>query len=422
MKRYGIAICGAGIAGIATAHYLATRFGRDDVVLIDRAPPLSYTSSKSGENFRDYWPQACMAGLSARSIELMEVLASESGGAFGLHYSGYDFVSDSAGSEIFPSAHLRQHDQGGRVEQILDPDLIRARFPYLSASISQVVRIHRAGAFDVNALGMFMLKRARAAGVERLTAHVSHVERCRGGYRLLTESGDACETDTLVLATGPMNQGLAQQLGHDLGTRSYLQRKFVIPDPAGVIPRDMPFTIFADPQHLAWGSADRALVEADADYRWLLEEFPPGLHVKPEPGRGIKLGWAWNREAEEPRWQPADDDDFPNIVLRGACRFIPGLEAYLENVPTPVVQFAGYYTRTPENWPLIGPLDPESRLFTMAALSGFGTMVGCAGGELLARWIVGEDVPWYAAHFHPGRRSNPEIMSEIAAIESDGQL
>ena len=219
-----------------------------------------------------------------------------------------------------------------------------------------------------------------------------------------------------------MNRALAAMLGAEMIIRSFLQRKFIIPDPYKLIPRDMPFTIFADPQHLDWSDEEQKLISADPEYRWLLDEFPAGLHIKPESRRQIKLGWAYNREWEEPAWHSADDIDFPNIALRGATRFIPALARYVDQLPTPVVQFSGYYTRTPENWPIIGPLLEHEGLYTVAALSGYGTMAACAAGELVAKYMAGEALPGYAGHFHPNRYDDPEIMAQIDAIESDGQL
>ena len=45
----------AGIAGVATAYHL-TRQGVTDVVLVDERPPLSLTSDKSTEGYRNWWP------------------------------------------------------------------------------------------------------------------------------------------------------------------------------------------------------------------------------------------------------------------------------------------------------------------------------------------------------------------------------
>jgi len=418
---------------VATAYYLAVKCRQRGVVLIDRLQPLSFTTSKSGENIRDYWPQPCMASLSDRSIELMEELAAESGDAFRLRFSGYDFVSESAGREIFPSQHLLGTDEvntsgpDGRQKpvHIIDRDTIKQAFPWLSAAISQVVHIPRAGTIDVYALGSLMLDRARRAGVEVLQATVSAIHKpASGSFELQLDCNGVAEmlhAEKLILAAGPFTSELAGMLGIELPIENFLQRKIVIRDPLRIVPRDMPFTVFADSQQLNWNDEERELIAADPDYRWLLDEFPAGLHIKPESRDQVKLGWAYNRLPSMPRWEPADDFDFPNIVMRGASRFMPALRAYVEELPTPVVQMAGYYSRTPENWPLIGPLEAEGA-FTVSALSGFGTMAACAAGELCTAWMTDAPLPDYARNFHPGRYSDPGIMTEISNIKSDGQL
>jgi glycine/D-amino acid oxidase-like deaminating enzyme len=49
-----IVICGVGIAGISTAYYLLNKYCKSKVVLVDKNQHLSFTTSKSGENYRDY--------------------------------------------------------------------------------------------------------------------------------------------------------------------------------------------------------------------------------------------------------------------------------------------------------------------------------------------------------------------------------
>ena len=41
---------------------------------IDLSPPLSFTTSKSGENFRDYWPQKRMRDFISDSIHFLKAL------------------------------------------------------------------------------------------------------------------------------------------------------------------------------------------------------------------------------------------------------------------------------------------------------------------------------------------------------------
>ena len=422
MNKPDIIICGAGIAGIATAYYLSTRYGFTNILLVDRDQPMSYTTSKSGENYRDYWPQACMASFAAHSIDLMDEIADSSGNAFDLDPFGYDFISCQEKHEIFPSSHLRDAAHSGQLERISGRECVSNRFSYLADSVEQVVRIRRAGALDVYALGSRMLSLARKAGVHLKTMHIEKIAHRNGNFFVENAAGESLQAGKLVLAAGPMNRGLASILGAELDITSILQRKFVIPDLAAAIPRDMPFTIIADPQHLRWTPEEHELIKDDHEYQWLLDEFPAGLHIKPESTDQVKLGWAYNRLPEEPAWDPPNDFDFPGIVLRGASRYIPALGVYVDQPPTPLVQFSGYYTRTPENWPIIGPLEEYEGLFTVAALSGYGTMTACAAGDLVARWMSGESLPEYARHFHRNRYSDPEIMAEINAIESDGQL
>ena len=74
-----VVICGAGIAGIATAYHLVVKHGLNDVVLVDERPPLSLTSDKSTECYRNWWPGPgdAMVSLMNRSIDIIEELARE---------------------------------------------------------------------------------------------------------------------------------------------------------------------------------------------------------------------------------------------------------------------------------------------------------------------------------------------------------
>ena len=425
MKTTPIAICGAGIAGIATAYYLACKYRQRRIVLVDRLLPLSLTTSKSGENFRELWPQDCMTALMRRSLQLMEGLADEHPGSFELRFSGYDFVSQFNEAEVLPAWELSGAEQSAAYARLTDPTEIQAAKPYLADSIRQVLQVKRAGIMDVQALGQLLLSLAKQAGLDVMTGHISSIQRGAESGFVLNIDGrdrrDRIHAEKLVLAAGPFVPQLAGMLGIELPVQSILQRKIVIPDPDAIIPRDMPFTIFADAQYLNWTDEDKTLLREEAGFRWLLDEFPAGLHIKPEGSGQIKLGWAFNRDPETPSWEVADDVEFPNVVIRGASRFIPALERYVDKLPTPVVEYAGYYTRTSENWPIIGPLD-DTNLFTVAALSGFGTMAACGAGELCADWVMNEVRPSYAGHFHVERYSDAAIREEIASGASDGQL
>ncbi|MCB0064844.1 MAG: FAD-binding oxidoreductase, partial [Caldilineaceae bacterium] len=200
--------------------------------------------------------------------------------------------------------------------------------------------------------------------------------------------------------------------------------KIAVPDPHGVLPRNAPFTIFLDGQRVDWSEEERAFWASDQEYAWLLQHFPGGLHIRPE-GSGdstwIKLGWAINQQAEPPVWSPQGSPEFPELLMRGAARFIPGLASYVGKLPQPLVHYGGYYTKTKENLPLIGPMGMPNT-YVVGALSGYGTMSGCAAGELCAQWVAGSTLPDYAELFSLQRYANPAYQSLLETLEQTGEL
>src|SRR5213076_2699554 len=90
-----VVICGAGIAGIAAAYHLAVRRDVTDVVLVDDRPPLTLTSDKSTECYRNWWPGPgdAMVSVMNRSIDLLEELARESDNVFRMNRRGYLFAT-----------------------------------------------------------------------------------------------------------------------------------------------------------------------------------------------------------------------------------------------------------------------------------------------------------------------------------------
>ena len=90
-----IVIVGAGMAGIAAAYHLAARRAARRVVLIDEREPLTLTSDKGTQAYRNWWPgpDATMLRYMTRSIDLLEEMADESGNAFRLNRRGYVFVT-----------------------------------------------------------------------------------------------------------------------------------------------------------------------------------------------------------------------------------------------------------------------------------------------------------------------------------------
>src|SRR5689334_24437532 len=90
-----VVICGAGIAGIAAAYHLAVRQRVKRVVLIDERDPLTLTSDKGTQAYRNWWPgpDDTMLRLVSRSIDLLEDSAAECGNTFRMSRRGYVFAT-----------------------------------------------------------------------------------------------------------------------------------------------------------------------------------------------------------------------------------------------------------------------------------------------------------------------------------------
>jgi glycine/D-amino acid oxidase-like deaminating enzyme len=114
------------------------------------------------------------------------------------------------------------------------------------------------------------------------------------------------------------------------------------------------------------------------------------------------------------------DPQYPEIVLRGLIKMLPGLSAYLGKTPRPRVD-GGYYTKTKDNRPIIGKLPLEGS-YVLGALSGFGMMAACAAGELLAAYIVNDQLPNFAPAFSMERFSDPNYLKLLESWEVTWQL
>ena len=454
-----VVICGAGIGGISAAYYLSVRHGRRDVILVDDRAPLSLTSDKSTECYRNWWPGPgdAMVRLMNRSIDLMEDLARESGNVFQLSRRGYlfctanpgriaDFERSAAEPSSLGAGPLRIHkgeagdpeyvpapDHGFEdlptgADLLLDPAMIHEHFAFLSEEIVAALHIRRCGRLSAQQLGMYMLEQAREHGTRLLAGRVEGVDVRGGrvqGVRVATESGSqTIATDTFVNAAGPFARQVGQMVGVDLPIVCELHAKASFTDSLGVIPRYAPLYYLADPQVLPWSEEEQKLLAESEETSWLLEPFPSGAHGVPEggaQGQTQLVLWTYDIETMEPVVPlPAIDPHYFEIVLRGLSRMIPGLRAYLDRLPRPVID-GGYYAKTSENRPLIGPL-PIEGAYVLAALSGFGIMGGCAAGELLAAHITGIEIPDYAHWFLLERYEDPAYQELLSSWDASGQL
>jgi len=451
-----VVICGAGIAGVAAAYHLAVRRGIRSVVLVDERPPLSLTSDKSAESYRNWWPGPGddMVALMNRSIDLLEELARESHNVFLMNRRGYLFataqpeqiarylqagqdavtrgvgplrVHRSPGGDYQPSPAAGYEGQPTGTDVVTDRSLIRRHFPYLAEDTVALLHARRCGWFSGQQLGMYMLERAREAGVRLTEGRVDAVTTAGGrvtGVRVSGRDGSrTIDTPRFVNAAGPHVKEVGRLLGMELPVFCERHAKVAFHDTHGVVPRHAPMMIWTDPVRLPWADDEREELEQAESHRHLLDEMPAGVHGRPEGGGDspVMLGvWTYDVEPMEPRFPVEFDPAYAEIVIRGMTRLIPGLRAYVPRLPKYFVD-GGYYTKTEENRLLSGPL-PIEGAYILGGLSGYGMMSSNGAADLLADYIAERRLPRYAPAFHLDRYQDPAYRTLLAEWGDSGQL
>jgi len=454
-RQADVVVAGAGIAGVSTAFHLAAGFGVGRVVICDPRPPLTLTSDKSTECYRNWWPGpgSAMVDLMNRSIDLLETWADENDNLFHLSRRGYLYVTaepnrlaamEQEAREIsaLGAGELRVHrgasddpayqeaapdgfkEAARGADLFTDGNALRRQFPYLSANAVGGLHARRAGWFSAQQLGTWLLDRARSAGAELVADSVVAVDTADGRLRSVRlASGASIRTAHFVNAAGPLVGEVGTMTGVDLPVFSEVHRKISFADSRSALPRSAPVLIWNDGQNIDWASEEREGLLADPELAFLVEKLGAGAHCRPEGSdeAATVLGlWEYHKDVRFPTFPIPEDRLYPEIVLRGLATMVPSIGGYLEKLPQPYID-GGYYTKTRENRPLIGPAGPEGSV-VVGALSGYGVMAAAAAGELGATHVTGGSLPDYARWFAPGRYEDPEYLELLEQMTDSGQI
>lgn len=438
-----VVICGVGLAGAAAAYHLTVTQGVRNLLIVDPRPPLSLTSNSSTECYRNWWPGPgdAMVGLMNRSIDLLEAIARSTDNRIQLNRRGYLFATGEQAkvAQFIAAAHesstlgagpTRVHtgaaddppyvparaagweDMPAGADVIVDPQLIQRYFPFLTAATVAVLHARRCGWLNAQQLGSYLLEQALAHGARLAQATVGAVDTTGGAVRgvaLVGGEAHAVATECFINAAGPGFKAVGALLGLDLPVFSELHMRVAFDDHAGAIPQHAPLVIWMDETQLAGDESG--------------ERFPAGVHLRPSgaDAHPAALGlWTIDTTPRVPVFPVDLDQRHGELTLRALTTVIPSLRAILDHGPRIHVD-GGYYTKTAENRPLIGPT-PIAGAYLMGALSGFGVMGCCGFGELLAAHVTHSALPPYAPAFLLGRYDDLAYQILLGSWGSSGQL
>jgi sarcosine oxidase subunit beta len=196
--------------------------------------------------------------------------------------------------------------------------------------------------------------RTRALGIET---------DAKGVCAVLTDRG-RIDTRTVVNAAGPFAITVGRWVGLDLPIyQMRRQRVFVAPHPK--IPRDAPL-----------------VMDVDNDSYW-----------RPETG-GALLGWHDPEEQKsEPMEDPQGDWDFPAFTLEMVSRLSPFWTEVVDELKQEDLSvYAGQYVHSPDDQPLIGPVNGIPGFYLNCAYWP-GVMLSAAAGRWTCDLITGRMKP-----------------------------
>ena len=313
------------------------------------------------------------------------------------------------------------------MDVLTDPALVRRHFPHLASDTLAVLHARRCGWFSAQQLGMYLLERAREHGVRFLEGRVERIDTTGGrvGDVQVSARGGSVTIATrrLVNAAGPYVGRVGRLLGLEIPVFCERHAKVAFNDVLGAVPRSAAVTIWTDPIRLPWSDEERAELAASEEHKRLVEEFPAGVHGRPE-GAGespvVLLIWTYDIEPVEPKFPLEFDPAYGEICLRGMSRMIPALAPYLNRLPRVYVD-GGYYTKTRENRLLSGPL-PVEGAYMLGGLSGYGLMSSNGAADLLADHVARRPLPAYAPAFALSRYDDPKYRELLEQWGDSGQL
>jgi sarcosine oxidase, subunit beta len=317
----------------------------------------------------------------------------------------------------------RFDDQPIGCDLVLDRSLILDRFPGVNEKVVALAHPRRCGWFSGQGLGMYLLEEARVHGARLIEGKIDRVAVKNNRIQTVHFGSQSIDTNNFVIAAGPYLKEVGQLIGVDIPVFNELHVKIAFKDHLGIIPRAAPLMIWTDPQFLPWTDKEREALQEDEETRWLLNEFPGGVHLRPEGGgesNMVLMLWPYHINPVDPVWPPQLDPFFPDVVLRGLSTMIPDLKKYFDKAPKSAYD-GGYYTKTRENRPLASKL-PIDGAFVCGAVSGYGLMASAAIGELLAAQVAQTELPGYAPAFSIDRYTDRAYQKLLENWGSSGQL
>ncbi|MDR0765282.1 MAG: FAD-binding oxidoreductase [Synergistaceae bacterium] len=351
-NKADVVIIGGGIIGTATAYNLA-KFGRKDVVVLEKGTVCGGSTGRCGAGIRAQWGTEMNCRLGLACLDIFEQLDSELGMPTGLNQGGYLLVAYSEKEfENLKKGMALQNGLGIKSRAVSLPEA-REICPALDASDAVGFTYHaRDGHADPFLTTFAYLEAAKRLGVSYFKNTEATGITVKGNKAVGVDTTKGhIDADAVVNCAGPYAQYVAKLGGID------------IPN---------------------WGERHEALITEPVDPGVcppMLMSFSGNYYIQQRPHGSIICGVS-------PEGHPQD------FKLRATRQFITHMSAVLKKMLPSVKDirvvrhWSGLYDMTPDGSPIIGETDVKN-FYHSTGYSGHGFMLGPIAGRILAQRLTG---------------------------------
>lgn len=395
--RAHTAIVGGGIMGLSIAAHLAPRLHpiEEPLVLLERRRLGAGSSGRSAAILRQHYAAPDLAAMARDSLRAWAGFEAATGYSVGYRRTGVVILARSAAGRERLRANVEMLRGLGVVTELLQVDALRRRLPGAVLDADTLAAWEPDGGFvdPERALAAYAsLARFRGA-ITRTECAVTGLSIERGRLTGLETDDGPLECARAVIAAGPWTRALLAPHGValPLEVAAPRQQLFAMPPapPGTRLPETAELAPLGAPLPDAALRAVGAAAEPPAAHPVVLD-LEHGFAARCEPSaertRIAALDIASMRRLADPdALDEAPDARFAAWARDTAARRLP---VYRERAERG--QIAGWYTLTPDDRPLIGPVPGIEGLWIVAGFNGHGFKLAPSIGEGVARLLCGE--------------------------------
>ncbi len=356
-----VVIVGGGIIGLSIAYHLSLR-GYRDVTVLERHQAGEGATAHATGGIRQQFSSRANVELARRSIPFWETFAERTGSPLTFRRHGYLFLcSDDAEFASFRRAAAMQRELGVDVRE-LTPEEIAQVFPAtrIDDLVGGTYSPQDGSASPADAVaGLLRAAKANGVQVRQQTEFTGLRTSGDGAVRAVETSAGELEAERVIIAAGPQARTVGGRCGVDIPVFPHSRQAFATAPIAAIDPR-FPLTV----------------------------DMATGAYVHPEPTGGTAVVGGNDRDVASSDVATVDWSRVTSLAEAIVGRFPALADMEITN------GWAGLREMTPDDHPIVGPVDQRPGLWVAAGFSGHGFMQAPAVGEAIAGWFLDGSPGW----------------------------